>query len=428
MWLKAGKNNTEIADLFDEEFGLQTSEASIRRCIERNESLQEAAEERNTKHELLSRAEAPGLKHHENGTVEATLPPNFEDGEKISHLKIADVMSRHGLDPEEWEAKRALPNVWEANAGEGRKLKLYQFKIWFEKKVPLKLIFPAKIGQVSFATPKPPDPTRPFLTVIPTDPQHPFADEGLEELFLRWLRENRPAQGIFGGDILDNGYISRHRDDPAWNATVQECIDAAGLSLERTRNACEETVWTLIKGNHDDRVRNEQLERNERLYGIRPAMLEGEDPQEPVYSLNNLIRLKDLGIRYYEPLGTYEFEQVPITDLIAVRHGHKTVKNGALKTAEELGHSVVLGHTHRQSINRKTVWNSITGRWKVITAIEAGVMAKIVGGLGYANGGCPDWQPGFATVTSWPDGGFSFDLATYEQHGVLRWRDQMYSL
>lgn len=427
IWLLDGKTNTEIVGLLGEAFDVDTSEASVRRCIERNESLQSAADERNVKNELKQQAEAASIRDTHDGGVEVTLPA-YGEWEDVKYLDIPSVMTRHKLDPEEWEPLEPLANVWQGQKKGGEIINYYQFKLRFKRKAPLKLIFPAKIGQSTFSAPKPVDVSSPILTVIPTDPQAPFLNEPLHELFLRWLRKNQPQQGVIGGDVMDNGYISRHRDDPAWHKTVQECIDTATCMLEDYRSAFEPTTWKLIKGNHDDRIRNEQLERNERLYGIRPGMLLDEDPREPVYSLNNLLRLNDLDIEYVEPLGTYEFEQVPITDILAVRHGHKTVKGGALKTADELGHSVVLGHTHRQSITRKTVWNSITQRWRVITAIEAGVMAEIIGGLGYANGGCPDWQPGFATVTTWPDGGFSFDLAVFEQDGILRWRDQVFSL
>lgn len=405
---------------------METTEASIRRCIDRNESLHDVADRRRTTQQLLAQAWPEGIKYQDSDTVVVTTAPIDED-DNIGRLTVEQVMTRHQLDPEIWEAQRVLPNVWEANAGGGIKIPLYQFKVWFLKKVPIDAIFPATVGP-RIAPPKQPDYSQPILTVIPTDQQNPYRLGALHELFLRFLKENRPAQGIVAGDLLDFGHISRHRDDPAWAATVQDCIQTGFDCLYDYRNAYEDCAWTLIKGNHEDRLRNEMLERSERLYGLTAAQYPGEEPEEWVYSLGHLLHLKRLGVVYSEPIGTYEFVQVPITDQIAVRHGHKTVKGGALKTVEELGHSVVVGHTHRQSINRKTRWNSITNTSRVITAVEAGCMCQTEGGLGYANAGTPDWQNGFVTVTSFPDGGFSVDLASFEQEGILRWRDQVYSL
>lgn len=422
-WLNEKKTNSEIADLITAS-GTPTTESSVRRLISRHEALTDLGEFRNQYNTYKQEAESPGVKS-DGETVEVTLP--FSDLEKVSHLTIQKVMDRHELDPEEWECERAMPNVWQGQRKGGEVLNFYQFKLFFKKRTPIKAIFPAVVGPV-IQPPKPRNLQAVELGIIVTDHQAPHIDEKLHELTLRWLAHNLPDFGVIGGDLQDHGYIGRHRDDPAWDTTAQECIDAAFKIVWDYRQASKDTDWSLIKGNHDDRIRNEQLERNERLYGIRAAQWPGEEPEEYVYSLNHLLHLKSLGVKYHEPLGTYEFEQVPITDILAVRHGHKVVKGGAMKTADELGHSVILGHTHRQSITRQTVWNSITGSWKVITAIEAGCMCNMEGGLGFARAGVPDWQPGFATVTTFPDGNFTFDLAVYEQPGILRWRDQVYEI
>lgn len=419
----ANKTNVEIVAALAEQ-GIETSEASIRRCIERNDTLADAAEKRRLNQEIDNRADAVGVEDKGDEII-VTLPVD----KPVEKLVIEDILERRNLNPAHWEVKTILDNQWQANAGGGEKITLHQFKIFLHKKTPVEVVYPFIPPMVSIARPKKelrPEGVR--LGVIPTDPQTPFQLEPAVEVFQQWLAHNRPDFGIWGGDILDNGYISRHRDDPAWNATVQQCVQSAGVLLLDTVNASPETEWSLIKGNHDDRIRNEQLERNERLYGVTQAQWPGEEEPEWVYSLNHLLRLKELGIEYIEPKGTYEFQFVPITDTLAARHGHKTVAGGALKTAIELGHSVVLGHTHRQSVARKTLWNAILNKWDVVTAIEAGCLCQIEGGLGYANGGNPDWQPGFATVTVWPDGGFSFDLATYEQDGILRWRDQKFTV
>lgn len=427
LWLSEGKNNPEIVELLGEAFAVTTTESSIRRLIERNESLQGVYEDRNLKQAIKQEEEAPGIRFTGEGDNAEVTMPMVGQWEDVSQLYIERVMERHQLDSEVWEAERVLPNVWQGQRKGGEIVNYYQFKLFFKKKTPIKTIFPAEI---EFSLPDPPerDYTSPELGVIVTDHQAPHIDEVLHELFLGWLAANEPTFGVVGGDLLDNGYIGRHRDDPQWDATTQECIDSAGQILYDYRQASMDTEWSLIKGNHDDRIRNEQLERNERLYGVKPWDFPGEEGQEYVYSYNHLLHLRKLGVKYIEPLGTYEFQQVPITDLLSVRHGHKVVAGGALKTAVELGHSVILGHTHRQSVARKTLWNSITMQWHSITAIEAGCMCRIPGGLGFANGGCPDWQPGFATVTRFPDGQFTFDLATYEQAGILRWRDQVFTI
>lgn len=438
-WLREYKTNQEIADLLEAEFDYPTTETSVRRLIKRFPILGALAEIRRVTNEVKAMADPYQVKYITEDEVEVTLPPEdatdyteFKEGDigrnkPTRLLTVEDVMARHKLNAEEWEAFDVLPNQWEGQVKGGFKITYNQFKFRLKRKVPVSVVFPAYVGP-KIAAPKKPTHDKPELGVIITDHQAPHVNEELHELILRWINFNTPVFGVIGGDLQDHGYIGRHRDDPAWDTTAQECIDSAFDIIWDYRNADEDTEWSLIKGNHDDRIRNEQLERNERLYGIRAAQWPGDEPEEYVYSLNHLLHLKDLNVNYVEPKGTYEFEQIPITDILAVRHGHKVVKGGAMKTANELGHSVILGHTHRQSVTRQTIWNSITGRWNVVTAIEAGCACKIEGGLGFANAGCPDWQPGFATVTRFPDGNFSFDLATFEQAGILRWRDQVYKI
>ncbi len=426
-WLEAGRTNTEIAELFKSRFNIETSEASVRRAIKANPGLQSAVTERNFRNAVTQEAEIPGLRVKNDSEVEVNSPVVGE-WEDVSHLSEEKVRERHDLSVDEWDCTFAQPNTWQGMKKGGEIINYYQFKLTFKKRVPIELLMPWTPAPIP-ERPAKRDFDRPKLVVVVTDHQAPHQHEELHALFLQWLEVNDPDTGVIGGDLLDLGYIGRHRDDPAWDATGQQCIDAAGGILWDYVHASS-TKWTLLKGNHDDRLRNEQLERNERLYGIKPYQYPGDSPQEPTYSLNHLLKLPALGINYVEPEGTYEFEQVVIGPEVVVRHGHKTAagNKNSLNTANQIGHSVVTGHTHRQSLNGETKWDSINNRWWTIWGIEAGCMCKIEGGLGYATAGVPNWQLGFATVSVWADGTFTTDLAKYEQDGTLIWRDQRYSL
>ncbi len=108
-----------------------------------------------------------------------------------------------------------------------------------------------------------------------------------------------------------------------------------------------------------------------------------------------------------------------------MRHGWLARKGSgatALATLTYLGHSVIVGHTHRQALVYHTQ-HKIDGRVRIHCGIEAGTLAQVSGGLGYAV--APDWQPGFCTVYLNPDGTFSPSLATYVS-GRLLWQGQAY--
>lgn len=427
-WLLAGKSNQEIVDLFSEIFSLKTTEASIRRLVDRNESLKEAYEDRNLRASIEQEAEAPGVKHVDEETIDVILPQQTK-WEDISQLTVEKVMERHQLDPEMWEAGEVLPNTWQGQRKGGEIINYYQFKLRFKKRVPISILLPATPEWTTFYTPKAPDPLAPVVTVIETDPQNPFIIEELDYLatqFIAWLQ---PDRHVVGGDLMNLGYIGRHRDNPKWDDTVNHAKQTSFDYLHRRREAAPDMEMWLIPGNHDDRIRNEQLERNERMYGVTQAHYPDEPEGPRVYSLSHLLRLQDLEVNYREPDGTYEFEWVEITPLLAVRHGHKLnqSKTAPINTAMDLGHSVVLGHSHSQSAVAKTVWNKISNKWSVRWAIEAGCECEIEEGLGFNKAGAPDWQPGFVTVTSFPNGQFTFDFAHYTQDGQLFWRDQVWS-
>ena len=428
FWLVEGKTNPEIIVLLKDAFGIDTTEASIRRLVERNESLQGVYEDRNLKNSIKQEAEAPGVKFTGDGSTAEVTEPFSETWEEISQLTIDRVMARHQLDPEVWEAERALPNVWQGQRKGGEIVNYYQFKLYFKKRVPISAVLPADPEWTTFYTPKSPDPTAPVVTVIETDPQLPFIIPELDELATRFISWLKPDRHVLGGDLMNLGYIGRHRDNPRWDDTAQEAIQSGFDYLYNRRNACESMEMWLIPGNHDYRIRNEQLERNERLYGITQAHYPDETPGDRVYSLGHLLRLDSLGVNYREPVGTYEFEFVEITPQLAVRHGHLLSKGGTIRTANNLGHSVVLGHSHSQSAVAETIWNKISNDWFVRWAIEAGCECQVEEGLGFNKAGAPNWQPGFVTVTAFPDGRFTFDFAQYTQDGRLFWRDRCFSV
>jgi hypothetical protein len=254
------------------------------------------------------------------------------------------------------------------------------------------------------------------------DQQAPFQDPNLHDKFVHWLSENRPDEGVLIGDTVDFAEISRHRHNPEWVARTQDCLDSGYGLLRDYVHSSPDTRWKKLAGNHDIRIRTTIIDQARDLYGLRRA----DSPQEhSVWSIPHLLRLDELGIEFIDPNGEWEHGQVKLSDKLAVRHGwiaRKGSGQSALATLEHLGYSVVVGHTHRQSLVHKTT-HDIDGNTSTLAGVEAGCMCRIQDGLGYAV--APDWQNGFATATIWDDGKFKIDLATYV-NGELLWRGQRY--
>lgn len=407
-WVSAeGYSNSEVVRALAQ-LGVPTSERSVRRAL-RRWGLKSAG--------AAPKPEKPGAKvNGDSAVVTSNLMLDY------SHPD--DLLRERGLEPEDWEISSVSLNEWDSPTGTGEVLK--QLKVHCRRVKSIVWPEPAQIN-VDLPKPKPKKNTdEPRRVVCVGDHQAPYHDKKLHELFLQWLDVNRPDEGILIGDTIDLPKISRHPDDPEWAATTQECINAAAQILYEYRAAAPETQWKKLAGNHDERLRRAVINNLADFYGLKPAEVEELPDIPPIHSPRLLLRLDELDVEFIEPHGSYDHAQIRISDFLAARHGWIARKNSgasAHATLDHLGHSIIVGHTHRQSRVHQTKF-TIDGQPKVNTAVETGCMCRIEEGLGYAV--APDWQNGFAVVEVWPDGTFAIDLATYVD-GVLLYRDQRYS-
>jgi len=405
---KSGFNNREVVDALAK-LGIPTTDRSVRRAL-RRWGIESAPVQ----------ADTPGTKiTGDKATV--TSKPSLEYNDPDTLLK------ERGLEPDEWEVSSVTVNEWDSPTGETLK----QLKVNCQRKksiawpepaqINLDILKPSKVKDVNELSGG-----KARIVVCVGDHQAPYHNKELHLLFMEWLQVNQPDEGILIGDTMDLPSISRHPAEPEWAATTQECVNAAGQILYDYRVSSPDTQWTKLAGNHDERLRRAVINNISDFYGLKPAEIEEMDEIPPIHSPRLLLRLDELGIHYEEPNGSYNQAQVRISDHLAARHGWLAKKNSgtsAHATLDHLGHSVIVGHTHRQSRVHQTKF-TIDGKAVVTTAVETGCMCRIEEGLGYTV--APDWQNGFCVCTVWPDGTFAIDLATYVD-GVLLYRDQRYS-
>lgn len=363
------------------------------------------------------KAKRPGLKiKGDEATIVSKPSPALTTPE--------EAIKARGLDPADWEIKRdggLKINEWDTLGPEGRVLTMRQLTLLLSKRTTAKMLFPAVESE--YRAPqefRPPNGSK--LVVLVGDQQAPYHDPHLHEMFRQWLARNKPHEGILIGDTVDLPDISRHKDNPEWHVRAQECVNSGYLILRDYVRASEGTKWRKLLGNHDERIRNEQLNRAERLYALRPADIPGEDP-EIVNEIRRLLRLDSLGIELVEPRGNYTHAEVILSEHAIVRHGWLTGRNSAQASLKQLSCSIAVGHTHKQALHHRTTHDAAK-KSDLLTGCETGCMCRIEDGLGYAVD--PDWVNGFATATVWADGRVHFDLAQYVD-GSLTWRKQRYA-
>lgn len=422
--VRAGETNRSIARQVERGFFMETSETAIRRFRKR--------------HNLQIPGTQPTYTKVSGDVAEGLTAP----AERIETDPDRMLIQR-GLNPEEWYVDSITVNEWDGlQKGGENKTTLYQTKFTAKRKKPYVGLMPVRTDgwkpPIKFQYLDADDDAQ--LVVICGDQQAPFHDEQLHELFLEWLTINQPERGVILGDLGDFPDISRHPDDPENLATAQECLQSSYDILQGYVGANPSTTWDYLLGNHDERIRQYLIKSAPRLYQL--AQVDTDDsPGNAVHCLSHLLRLDELGVNLVEPHGTYENARVKLSDHLAVAHGWK-VREGsgatALKTLEQTGYSIIIGHTHRQSCVYHT-YHQIDGETRQLMAVEAGCMCRLdgqpnasgerrypAGNRRYPNYmTLPDWQQGFCTATIYPDGKFSVDLARYV-NGVLLWRDERY--
>ena len=205
-----------------------------------------------------------------------------------------------------------------------------------------------------------------------SDPHAPFQDEAACAVTMAFLRVFRPHHLWFLGDTIDFYALSRFDRDPTRALQLQVEIDEAHALLRRFRQAAPEARATLLRGNHEDRLRRYLWTKAAELSGLR-----GLD-------VPSLLGLKTLGIDYVES------GQVRAADLV-IKHGNLVRSRSGYTATGELdkaGLSGVSGHTHRLAqVYRRNEAGTYT--W-----VEAGCLCDLQ--PQYLEGAVADWTHGIA--------------------------------
>lgn len=251
--------------------------------------------------------------------------------------------------------------------------------------------------------------------VICGDHHCPYVDWTLHGLFLEFLADEQPDEGVILGDLLDLSGISRHRrGKKKAPAEINEELRCALKVLQDYRHASPDTHWTLLPGNHDDRIDHLQIDNAHGIYGVAPGggvTLEGEKDEAPALAVRRLLYLDELGIDYI--FEDWNRAKHLLGRKLTLRHGYLSGKNASDNMLKKITRSTIQGHTHRMRFIYKTEHDEHDEDQPTATrlAAEAGCMAEIKDSLGY--GDEEDWQQGFLLAHLWEDGDFTLAPVPY---------------
>ena len=352
--------------------------------------------------------EPEGVVEEGNGTKSGIVQPD-------SPWSAEDVIRFYGDDPAECEILGKRGTFW----GDPEKPNHHLRVNWIRKDA---MVRPADTDSWS----PPPKPRRrkreKYLdAVVISDHHAPHHEPTFHRLFLEYLRDAQPGLIEVNGDLLDFSTISRHRERDGYAQSVNECLDAGFGILRDYREVCPDSQIRFKRGNHSERIQNLILDQAPGLHNVRPA---NEDT--PALSLRRLLHLDELHVEYIDE--PWDQAKTRLSKKLTARHGFSTSKNAGDAMLDKLSGSTIQGHDHRLGMTFRTEHPSDDDDpLRVRMGVQGGCACVIPGGLGYVNGGQPNWQNGCMGFRIWPDGDFHTSPGVYVKGRFLAPNGERYT-
>lgn len=201
----------------------------------------------------------------------------------------------------------------------------------------------------------------------------PFHDEAAIDVALQLTEAIQPDRFIHGGDLLDNPeHTRKFRRFPEYARTTQFGVQRGHRYVaEFAQAAGIECEVTLCDGNHDQRIANDTLDNHIANYGLSPASVPGESPDEtwPNNSVPNLLRLDYLmaqgyKIKYSAP---YPSGRIWLNNYIMFRHDYN------VKLPDQTA-TILHGHDHKLKIEWRKVF--LRGEDADIAMVSCGSLCR----------------------------------------------------
>lgn len=276
-----------------------------------------------------------------------------------------------------------------------------------------------------------PDPQIGFRRDVSTGELDTFHDDRAMSVALQIGQDFDPDLIINLGDFLDLPMFGRFAQEPGFQMTTQATVDRGYEFLAEQKSNMPNGDIILFEGNHDVRLQNFIIQNALAAFGLKQA----QAPDSwPVMSVQNLLRLDELGVEYIDgyPQGEYY-----INENLRVEHGRKTAPRGkiASKIVDDERVSTITGHNHRIETVYKTT--GVRGRAKVNMGTTLGCLCRIDGAVPStksainANGkpvlAYEDWQQAVGVVYyEEGDGPFKVDHILIHD-GMAIFNDKIYT-
>ena len=170
--------------------------------------------------------------------------------------------------------------------------------------------------------------------VILPDFHVPYHDKNAIDLTLKYIKKNKPDRIVQIGDFQDFYSVSKFDKDPKRIDTLQDELDIGYDIWKDIKKSSKKSKLVYLEGNHEFRLRK-YLWRHPELHSLE------------ILKLENVLKTKELGIKFYRNVDTFYLKPNLIATHGAKDDGCKLSQHSgysAKNTLEKVGINGISGH------------------------------------------------------------------------------------
>jgi hypothetical protein len=229
------------------------------------------------------------------------------------------------------------------------------------------------------------------VTVVGSDLHVPFHDPRAVGCFLGYIRDTKPNRLVLNGDIADFYALSKFSKNPKRELELQDELDATNDVLDALDSVMPEgSAKDFVLGNHCARLVRYLADNSRALHGLRAL------------TLDELLHLTERGYNVVPMVGRDASLHVGRVEVGHFNIARKDSGASARALLLDRGCSVIQAHTHKLS----AIYKRKRGTGEQIAAWEMGCLCDL--NPEYVTS--PDWQQGFATITTCSSGRYHVAL------------------
>lgn len=241
--------------------------------------------------------------------------------------------------------------------------------------------------------------------LVLSDLHVPSHDEHTLKAVEQYLADQVWDEVVYLGDFMDFDCISHHNKDnlrAVSGKTVMKDYDQGLEILIRHQKLAPKAKFTLLEGNHEDRV--------ERYINANPQM-------EGMIEVELGLELRRRRVKWVRSWSKGEVYRIGKARFI---HGIYTNQFHSKKTVEAFGDNIFYGHTHDiQEFSKE-----MKGDNKTIVGQSLGCLCRY--DMGYMKGRPNKWQQGFGVFHFRDDGYFNYFVVRIFKHSFVSPEGKLY--